>query len=100
MRLTIIAEDDLVIVDGDARRVDCAALRAKGVHAVQWDNVEGAVEYRHGPQVWIGSLAAYRSYKVAHATAPKPPALAAPGRDLAAELDALKARVVALEAKP
>lgn len=46
MRATIAAEDDIVTVDGQWRRVDCAPLVADGVHAVQWHDTVGEVEFR------------------------------------------------------
>lgn len=44
MRLTIVREDNTVIIDGVGFPVDCSALPAD-VHAVQWDGVSGEIEY-------------------------------------------------------
>jgi len=45
MRVTIIKDDNTVIIDGEARTVNCAALPEE-FHALQWDGVRGEVEYR------------------------------------------------------
>lgn len=44
MRVTIIKDDNMVVVNGEARAVDCSALPAD-FHALQWDDVRGEVEY-------------------------------------------------------
>lgn len=44
MRLTIVREDNAVIVDGVRFTVDCSSLPVD-VHAVQWDGAAGEVEY-------------------------------------------------------
>lgn len=44
MRLTIVRDDNAVVVDGVPFMVDCSSLPAD-VHAVQWDGVSGEVEY-------------------------------------------------------
>ena len=45
MHLTIVKDDNAVIVDGTRHTVDCGSL-ADDVHAVQWDGDHGEVEYR------------------------------------------------------
>lgn len=45
MRATIVAEDNLVIVDGIGRYVDLSSLRAQNQHALQWYDTYGEVEY-------------------------------------------------------
>lgn len=47
MQVTIVKEDNTVVVDGVARAVDCSSLPA-GVHAVQWDG-----ESKHGEVEFI-----------------------------------------------
>jgi hypothetical protein len=46
MRVTIVTDDNIVLVDGVAERVDCSALVASGVHAVQWYDTQGEEEFR------------------------------------------------------
>lgn len=46
MRVTIIAEDNMVLVDGKPQTVDCKPLVAEGKHAVQWYGAFGEVEFR------------------------------------------------------
>lgn len=45
MRLTIIADDNLVIVDGRPLRVDLSFLHP-AIHAVQWYGEAGEVEFK------------------------------------------------------
>jgi hypothetical protein len=45
MRLTIVADDKLVIVDGRALKIDLTGLDSR-IHAVQWDGAKGEIEYR------------------------------------------------------
>lgn len=47
MQLTIIRDDNVVIVDGRALSVDLSGLPAN-LHAVQWDGASGHVEYNDG----------------------------------------------------
>jgi len=49
MRVTIIANDNVVLVDGIGAKVDTSALKAMGVHAVQWIDTWGDVEYQAIP---------------------------------------------------
>lgn len=44
MRVTIIRDDNAVMVDGERHTVDCSALPAD-FHALQWDGTGGEVEY-------------------------------------------------------
>lgn len=44
MRVTIIKDDNAVLVDGERRTVDCSGLPAD-FHALQWSGFAGEVEY-------------------------------------------------------
>lgn len=44
MRVTIIRDDNAVIVDGERHTVDCTGLPAD-FHALQWSGFAGEVEY-------------------------------------------------------
>jgi hypothetical protein len=47
MRLTIIPNDNTVLVDGQARSVDCTSISSlAGIHAVQWDGEDGHEEWQ------------------------------------------------------
>jgi hypothetical protein len=46
MRVTIVADDDTVLVDGKPQAVDCKQLVTEGKHAVQWYGAFGEVEFR------------------------------------------------------
>lgn len=45
MRVTIIRDDDRVVVNGESHTVDCSGLPVD-VHALQWDGTRGEIEYR------------------------------------------------------
>jgi hypothetical protein len=45
MRVAILAESNIVVVDGDARSCDCAELVVQQISAVQWDGEKGHVEF-------------------------------------------------------
>ncbi len=73
MRVTIIADDGVVGVDGEFRSVDLSALDPN-VHAVQWDGAKGHVEYRdRSPETPLADLAPYQPFIDAWAAAAPPP---------------------------
>lgn len=45
MHVTIIKDDNAVIVDGERYLVDCGDLPV-AFHALQWDGTRGEIEYR------------------------------------------------------
>lgn len=45
MRVTIVVDDNTVLVDGKAQTVDCSPLVAEGKHAVQWHDTYGEIEF-------------------------------------------------------
>jgi hypothetical protein len=45
MRVTIVVDDNKVLVEGQPETVDCSALIAPGIHAVQWYSTFGEIEY-------------------------------------------------------
>jgi hypothetical protein len=47
MRVTIVAEDNIVIVEGQAESVDLSSSLDEEIHAVQWYGTVGEVEYKH-----------------------------------------------------
>lgn len=61
MQLTIIPIDNVVIIDGVARTIDCSAMDP-AIHAVQWNENSGEVEFKtidgiRAPNLMIDSLA-------------------------------------------
>lgn len=46
MRVAIIVDDNIVLVDGKARNVDTSSLIENDIHAVQWYGEFGEEEYR------------------------------------------------------
>ena len=46
MRVTVIADDNRVIVDGKGRKVDTSGLLSDKIHAMQWYGDFGEIEFR------------------------------------------------------
>ena len=62
MRVTIIADDGKVGVDGVFRAVDLAALDPK-IHAVQWDGAKGHIEYKdRSPETVLTDISPYQFF--------------------------------------
>ncbi len=76
MRVTIIADDGKVGVDGVFRAVDLSTLDAN-IHAVQWDGGAGHIEHKdRSPEQKITDFSAFQSFIDAWtAAAPPPPTL-------------------------
>ena len=49
MRVTIVVDDNMVLVDGQPGSVDCSPLIKDHIHAVQWYDTFGEEEYRTDP---------------------------------------------------
>jgi hypothetical protein len=49
MRVTIIVDDNKVVVEGIAYTIDCSALIEADVHAVQWFGDRGEIEFSTDP---------------------------------------------------
>jgi hypothetical protein len=48
MRVSIVVPDDIVVIDGVANIIDCKELRGHGIHAIQWYEDYGDIEFeRH-----------------------------------------------------
>jgi hypothetical protein len=91
-KVTIVKDDNKVIVDGVDRTVDCSGESAN-LHAVQWNGSTGEVEYNDGtPNATIDSISAYQSLIDAHTAA-------APVEQSEAEWLAAQTYDVAREAK-
>lgn len=45
MQVTIIVDDELVLVEGQPNKVDLSSLDPE-IHAIQWDGSRGEIEYR------------------------------------------------------
>jgi hypothetical protein len=46
MRVTIVVDDNIVLVDGKPAHVDLSPLIEDHIHAVQWYDSKGEVEFR------------------------------------------------------
>jgi hypothetical protein len=55
MRVTVIPEDKIVVVDGDPREVVMPAF--PNIHAIQWDGDLGRIEFRGRDPVWFNDFA-------------------------------------------
>lgn len=75
MRVTIIADDGVVGIDGEFRTVDLSALDPD-IHAVHWDSVvnEGEIEYKSPRrEEAITDFAPYQPFVGAWSAAAPPP---------------------------
>ena len=68
MRVTIVADDNKVVVEGHPEAVDCSSIEEE-IHAVQWYGSVGEVEFKHDyientrkPNETIKDFAAYQKY--------------------------------------
>lgn len=59
MRFTFIPDDGFVSIDGIGKAVDLSQISPavyKNIHAVQWDETGGSVEYKKGPARYVMNL--------------------------------------------
>lgn len=68
MKITVIPEDNTIVVDGDGRRPD-GAVYPEGVRAIQWNGDIGAIEYHQAPQQSFTDFAAVAPFLALHAAA-------------------------------
>lgn len=61
MKITLIRNDGVVLVDGRAFHVDLSDLPAN-IHAVQWDGAKGHIEYINQANKSIASPAAFQPW--------------------------------------
>jgi hypothetical protein len=77
MRITIVRDDSVVGVDGIFRRINLSAMPA-GIRAVQWNGVNGHIEYDDASNTPLQSIADFQQFIDAwRAAAPQPAAPAA-----------------------
>jgi len=99
MRVTVIPSDRFVAVDGTGYFIGVQA--DPRIRAIQWDGKAGTIETKSGAEpfddfaVVAPFVAAWQAERdrIAALPPPPPPPPATPPRDLAAELDAIKADV-------
>ena len=60
MRLTIIRDDNTVIIDGQVAKVDCSGMLAN-YHAVQWYDDHGEIETRRGDNIQLTDLRTFQA---------------------------------------
>lgn len=68
MKLTVIPEDNTIVVDGDVR-YPTNLVYPDDVRAIQWNGDAGAIEYPNRPQEHFNDPAVVEPYVVAHAAA-------------------------------
>ena len=65
MRLVVIKEDNMIEIDGEALNFDFAI--DENIHAIQWYETSGVVEYKDGtPNLEITDITPYQYLVVAH----------------------------------
>lgn len=82
MRVSIIADDNRIVIDGKSHSVDCSIL-PKNIHAIQWEDMEGEIEFRsdekgdRAPNVLISDFTPFQplvdAWKIEDAKPPPPP---------------------------
>jgi hypothetical protein len=87
MRVTILRDDNTVILDGRPVTVDCSTMLAS-YHAVQWDGAAGRIELKSGGNIAIATLDSFAAI-VAAAVA------ALDAADAPAPLDQVRAAALA-----
>lgn len=70
MRVTVIPDDKIILVDGVAKRCDFTA--PAGLHALQWDGTEGFIEWKHKGQEHFVDAGMLNPYIDAWTAAPLP----------------------------
>lgn len=90
MRVTIVVDDNLVLVQGQPETVDCSGLLSQNVHAVQWYDTWGEVEYATELQTGIRranaritDFSAFQTYLDTWESAAQKPAAKAPSTSTA-----------------
>ena len=63
MRITIVRDDSVVRVDGIFRRINLSAMTA-GIRAVQWNGVNGHIEYDDASNTPLQSIADFQQFIV------------------------------------
>ena len=81
MRVTIIVDDNIVIFQGQAESVDCSGLISQDIHAVQWYDTWGEIEFAtdfqtgtRKPSAKISDFSSFQPYVEAWENAAKRPA--------------------------
>jgi len=87
MRITIVRDDSVVGVDGIFRHIDLSAMPA-AIRAVQWNGVNGHIEYDDMANSPLDSIADFQQFVDAwRAAAPQPAAPATPPEPKTAALN-------------
>lgn len=87
MRITIVRDDSVVGVNGIFRRIDLSAMPA-GIRAVQWNGVNGHIEYDDMANSPLDSIADFQQFVDAWgAAAPQPAAPTTPSEPKTAALN-------------
>lgn len=94
MRLTIIRDDNLVIIDGRSAKVDLSGMIAN-YHAVQWHGDHGEVETVRGDNIQLKDLATFDAFiKKAQAVFKAEDDLAVFKADIERSIDTVRARAL------
>ena len=72
-RITIVPDDNIVLVDGEARTISMAGIDPT-IHAVQWFGAAGEIEYSDGKRhKQISSIAPFQGFIERWTAAATPP---------------------------
>ena len=75
MRVTVIPDDKIILIDGVAKRCDFTA--PAGLHAIQWHGSYGFIEWKTKAQEYITAAAVVAPYVAAWQAVPDVPAIVA-----------------------
>jgi hypothetical protein len=73
-RVSIVVEDDIIVIDKKVMTVDCAPLRSNRISAIQWYGDHGEIEFErhHKPNEVLHSLEEFQSLVTAAKPIPSP----------------------------
>lgn len=64
MKISIIADDKTIVIDGMALSFDFAI--DSNIHAIQWRDTWGNVEYKEGAQTWFDDVSVVDPFVTAY----------------------------------
>lgn len=72
MKVSVIFEDGVVVVDGVSRRGIDLQDADPNWHALQWLGDRGWIEVKHGDRIWLSNISSVQSFIDKHAAAVEP----------------------------
>jgi hypothetical protein len=60
MRVSILVSENVIVIDGKGKALDCAGLRGRNISHVRWDGKRGDITYVGGGKGPLSSGAAFQ----------------------------------------